>query len=282
MPPLFLINICRAKFICMSREPDVVSHWLVNAARYPLLPKEEALRLGKIIQDPKSSEPRRKRAIEKLVVHNLRLVPNVARKFCRLQRAYSYRDAHMIDLLQMGVFGLKRAAEKYDPSRGYAFSTYAIPWIRQSINRYALANISPIRVPESTLRDISKMSTDLDQAKPDDMSDAKWYRVSDAFLALHCNSIDAPMSGREDVDNYHETIASTVHHYEQPEMTFDQIVEGVSIDENAKQMLYKRFMQSSGFVEIGEDMGVSPNTVKRSIRRSLFLIRKQKMDKLKC
>lgn len=266
----------------MSQNQDSVSFWLNNAAKYPLLPKAEVLRLAKIVQDPDSSPRCREKAVDKIVTHNLRLIPNVARKFCRLKRAYSYRDVNLIDLLQMGVFGLRRAAEKFDPERGYAFSTYAIPWIRQSVNRYALANISPIRVPESTLREITDLSGDLLGVKPEDMTNAKWNRLSDAFLALGCNSIDAPISNGETVDNYHETIASKVQHCEKPSMSFDQIIKDVSIDQQGKDILYKRYMENSDFVEIAREMGIAPSTVKRSIRKSIGLIRNQKMDILKC
>ena len=60
----------------------------------------------------------------------------------------------MADYLQQGYFGLRRAAEKFDPERGYTFSTYAAAWIRQALGRYHVENISMVRVPESSAREI--------------------------------------------------------------------------------------------------------------------------------
>src|SRR3954464_12827728 len=79
-------------------------------------------------------------AKDRLVSSNLRLVASVARR-------YVGRGLPMEDLLQEGVVGLIRAAEKYDWRRGTRFSTYAVPWIRQSIT-HALANTSRmVRLP---------------------------------------------------------------------------------------------------------------------------------------
>lgn len=76
------------------------------------------------------------------VTHNLRLVRNLA-----LKASMGFPLVEIEDLFQMGVFGLIRAIEKWDWSLGYKFSTYAVWWIRQSINRFAIDSDQLIRIP---------------------------------------------------------------------------------------------------------------------------------------
>ena len=103
-------------------------------AEHPLLTAADERRLARLIERGDLH------AKDRLVSSNLRLVASVARR-------YVGRGLPMEDLLQEGVVGLIRAAEKYDWRRGTRFSTYAVPWIRQSIT-HALANTSRmVRLP---------------------------------------------------------------------------------------------------------------------------------------
>jgi RNA polymerase primary sigma factor len=103
-------------------------------AEHPLLTAAEERRLARRIERGDLA------AKDRLVRSNLRLVASVARR-------HMGRGLPMEDLLQEGVVGLIRAAEKYDWRRGTRFSTYAVPWIRQSISQ-ALANTSRlVRLP---------------------------------------------------------------------------------------------------------------------------------------
>ncbi|MBI4448620.1 sigma-70 family RNA polymerase sigma factor [Candidatus Woesearchaeota archaeon] len=79
---------------------------------------------------------------EKLILVNLRLVVSVARRYFK-----KYRCASMMDVISWGNDGLFHAVEKFDPHKGYKFSTYAIWWIRQSIIRGSMDDSRTIRVP---------------------------------------------------------------------------------------------------------------------------------------
>lgn len=117
--------------------------WLAGAGRYPLLTAAEEITYGNAVrawQDdpdgPDAAPPRIRRAglraRERLVQCNLRLVASSCRGW--------FHRAHAVgldreDVLQIGAIGLQRAAEKFDPARGYKFSTYATAWIQQGVRR---------------------------------------------------------------------------------------------------------------------------------------------------
>jgi RNA polymerase primary sigma factor len=136
---------------------DTIQAYLNEIGRYPLLTKAQEVMLGAQVQawiaiqskdrDTYSEEELQIekigiRARAKFINCNLRLVVNVARKYTRLAKTLDF-----MDLVQEGNIGLARAVEKFDPTRGYAMSTYAYWWIRQSIQRAMQATDSTIRLP---------------------------------------------------------------------------------------------------------------------------------------
>jgi len=262
----------------MSKDHDTVGFWLETAGKYPLLPKHEMLRLARIIQDPKSSEQKKHRAVNKLVLHNLKLIPKAARKFTGCKRSYNFGDCNTVDLMQAGVFGLKRAAEKYDPSRGYAFSTYAMPWIKQSLQRYAYANLSNIRVPESTLRDVFNMTSRVDREKPKDMCPLKWNRITDAYFALNINSLDAKVDNKhhDDCNDMHEAIASKTHYCPESKHTFDEILSDVEISDEDRLILYRYYIENTKHSDIAKELGKSTESIRYRASRAVRKIRQHK------
>jgi RNA polymerase nonessential primary-like sigma factor len=86
-------------------------------------------------------------ARQRMIEHNLRLVVNVAKHFL-------HRGLPLLDLVEEGNLGLMHALEKYDPERGFRFSTYATWWIRQSIERALMNQTRTIRLPVHVIREI--------------------------------------------------------------------------------------------------------------------------------
>lgn len=131
---------------------DSVKIYLQQIGKIKLLSNEEELKVAKKIKEENSEE-----AKKTLVNANLRLVVSIAKK-------YIGRGLSFLDLIQEGNMGLMRAAEKFDYTKGYKFSTYATWWIQQSITRAIADKSRLIRLPVhmiETLSKIKKISMDL-------------------------------------------------------------------------------------------------------------------------
>ena len=111
-----------------------VKIYLKEAGRYPLLSREEELRLAAAAKNGNE------KAKTDLVNHNLRLVVSIAKK-------YMGRGLPLLDLIQEGNIGLIKAVDKYDPAKGFKFSTYATYWIKQAVSRAIIEKGRNIRVP---------------------------------------------------------------------------------------------------------------------------------------
>jgi RNA polymerase primary sigma factor len=117
-----------------SHTTDALQLFLNEMSRYPLLTAEEEVELAKLI------ERGDKAAKDRMVNSNLRLVVSIAKR-------YQGHGLSLLDLIQEGIIGLIRAAEKFDWRRGYKFSTYATWWIRQAVQRGVANKARTIRMP---------------------------------------------------------------------------------------------------------------------------------------
>lgn len=129
-----------------------ITKWLDNAGKFPRLSAESINTMAKQIQALPADSTKRKRLVNKLVQHNLLLVVNFVKKFMDRKSHNRWGSPETLDYLQVGVLGLIRAAEKFDPCRGYTFSTYATFWMRSAVGRYNLKTITPVHVSESATR----------------------------------------------------------------------------------------------------------------------------------
>ena len=123
---------------------DSVRLYLREIGKIPLLTSEEELELAnKVVAGDKKAK-------DKMAEANMRLVVSIAKR-------YVGRGLDLLDLIQEGNTGLLRAVEKFDPSKGFKFSTYATWWIRQAITRAIADQARTIRIPVHMVETINKL-----------------------------------------------------------------------------------------------------------------------------
>lgn len=147
-------SVCKT-FNSISNDDDILQMYLKDVGKIKLISFKEEKRLGKLIQEGAAHQA--EIAKRKLVQANLRLVVSIAKK-------YIGQGVLFMDLVQEGSLGLIKAAEKYDYSREFKFSTYATWWIKQTIIR-SISNCSrTIRIPvhmSDKIRKYKKIVTEL-------------------------------------------------------------------------------------------------------------------------
>lgn len=132
----------RGKFLSSQKQLDATQLYLNEIGFSPLLTPEEEVYFARLAR--KGEESGRKRMIES----NLRLVVKIARR-------YVNRGLTLLDLIEEGNLGLIRAVEKFDPERGFRFSTYATWWIRQTIERAIMNQTRTIRLPIHVVKELN-------------------------------------------------------------------------------------------------------------------------------
>lgn len=123
---------------------DSERYYLKEISRIPLLTSEEEYDLAVRISNGDE------KAKEEMITRNLRLVKSIAKQYC----IYNNGNLKLLDLIQDGSFGLIKATEKFDVTKGYKFSTYATWWVRQAITRAIKDSGRLIRIPEYLMEDI--------------------------------------------------------------------------------------------------------------------------------
>jgi len=131
-----------SRYYSSSKQLDATQLYLNEIGFSPLLTPEEEVYFARLAR--KGEESGRKRMIES----NLRLVVKIARR-------YVNRGLTLLDLIEEGNLGLIRAVEKFDPERGFRFSTYATWWIRQTVERGIMNQTRTIRLPIHVVKELN-------------------------------------------------------------------------------------------------------------------------------
>ena len=285
------------------RGADPISWYLASIGREPLLTAAEEIELGNQVQammlileseqEAEANDQQRKtlrvgrRAKARMMKANLRLVVSVAKK-------YQGKGLELLDLIQEGSLGLERAVEKFDPTRGYKFSTYAFWWIRQSMTRAIACQSRTIRLPvhlSERLTAIRRVSLDLAHklgAMPSRSEIAEAMNIPvtelDSLLrqSLTTSSLDAPINGEEGRSFVGDLIADLS--IEEPldrverGMHHEQLGQWLShLTEQEREVLQLRFglegEERHTLAEIGRKLDVSRERVRQVELKALRKLR---------
>jgi RNA polymerase primary sigma factor len=292
----------RASESSRRRSSDPITWYLATIGREPLLTPAEEIELGNQVQtmmhlleegDREYTDLEKKllrigkRSKQRMMKANLRLVVSVAKK-------YQGKGLELLDLIQEGSLGLERAVEKFDPTRGYKFSTYAFWWIRQSMTRAIACQSRTIRLPvhlSERLTAIRKVSLDLAHklgAMPSrqEIAEAMAMPIDelDGLLrqALTTSSLDAPVNGDEGRSFLGDLIADSSE--EEP---LDRVERGIHqeqlgrwlshLSDQERQVLHLRFglegEERHTLAEIGRQLDVSRERVRQVELKALRKLR---------
>lgn len=247
----------------------------------PLLTAEEEVYYAKRVQ--KGDPAARRRMIES----NLRLVVKIARR-------YGNRGLPLLDLIEEGNLGLMRAVEKFDPDRGFRFSTYATWWIRQTIERAIMNQTRTIRLPIHVVKELNvylrasrELTQQLDhEPTPEEVAIALDRPLDEVKEMLGLNervtSVDAPASNEADKPLL-DTIADPTE--QNPvELLIDQNLHDNleqwlgELNENQREVLARRYgllgYERATLEEVGHVIGLTRERVRQIQIEGLKTLRK--------
>jgi len=263
---------------------DSVKIYLQQIGKIPLLSFEEELETARQIKENNSQKAR-----ETLINANLRLVVSIAKK-------YIGRGLSFLDLIQEGNLGLMKAAEKFDYTKGYKFSTYATWWIQQAITRGIADKSRMIRLPVHMIEMLSRikkatieLSTELNRVPTKEEIAAKVDMPVNKLVQLMKSSqstisIETPANQKDDNSKIADFIVDDTHSTPDTKVTQENLLEDVrkmlnQLNPKEKDVLIMRYGldnngQKKTLDEIGQRYGVSRERIRQIETRAIAKLKK--------
>ncbi len=249
---------------------DATQLYLNEIGFSPLLSAQEEVYFSRL--SLKGDDAARKRMIES----NLRLVVKIARR-------YINRGLTLLDLIEEGNLGLIRAVEKFDPERGFRFSTYATWWIRQTIERALMNQTRTIRLPIHVVKELNvylraarQLTQKLDhEPKPEEIAEMLDRPVRDVKRMLSLNervaSVDVPMGPDSDksvVENITGENITDPSELLQNSNLHGSLTDWLSeLSEKQREVIARRFgllgYEMSTLEDVGREIGLTRERVRQ-------------------
>ncbi|AXY00323.1 RNA polymerase sigma factor RpoS [Vibrio alfacsensis] len=282
-------TVVREELDASNKSLDATQLYLGEIGFSPLLTAEEEVLYAR--RALRGDEAARKRMIES----NLRLVVKISRR-------YSNRGLALLDLIEEGNLGLIRAVEKFDPERGFRFSTYATWWIRQTIERALMNQTRTIRLPIHVVKELNiylrtarELSQKLDhEPTAEEIAAQLDIPVEDVSKMLRLNerisSVDTPIGG--DGEKALLDIIPDVSNSDPEVSTQDDDIKSSLIhwleelNPKQKEVLARRFgllgYEPSTLEEVGREIGLTRERVRQiqveGLRRLREILIKQGLN----
>jgi RNA polymerase primary sigma factor len=259
-----------------SETPELLAKYLAHIGQGDLLTHEEEIDLSRRAKQGDA------RARQRLIEKNLRLVVSVAKKY----RGYGLPFE---DLIQEGNIGLMKAVEKFDPDRGFRFSTYATWWIRQAVQRAVADKGRTIRVPVHMTEKIRKVSRALSELavelerEPTEEEVARrlGWDPEEVRLTMSAmpdaTSLDQPVSSEDTASQLGDFIederVSDTPDTVMREMETTQLKEAIEgLPERARYVLVRRYglddREPATLAELGDELDISRERVRQLQREA--------------
>ena len=263
---------------------DSVKMYLQQIGKIPLLSFDEEMAVAKEIKENNSQK-----AKETLISSNLRLVVKKKKK-------YIGRGLSFLDLIQEGNMGLMKAAEKFDYTKGYKFSTYATWWIQQSITRGIADKSRMIRLPVHMIETLGKikrasieLSSELNRMPTKEEIAAKLNMPLSKLSALMKSaqstiSIETPANQKDDSSKIADFIVDESHLTPDTKVTQESLLDDIhkmlnQLNQKEKDVLIMRYGlddngQKKTLDEIGTRYGVSRERIRQIETRAISKLKK--------
>ena len=259
-----------------SEPPELLAKYLAHIGQGELLSHEEEIDLSK------RAKQGDERAKHRLIEKNLRLVVSVAKKYRGMGLSFE-------DLIQEGNLGLMRAVEKFDPDRGFRFSTYATWWIRQAVQRAVADKGRTIRVPvhmtekiRKVSRAMSELAVELErEPAEDEVARRLGWDPEEVRLTMSAmpdaTSLDQPVSSEDTASQLGDFIederVSDTPDTVMREMETTQLKEAIErLPERARYVLVRRYglddREPATLAELGDELDISRERVRQLQREA--------------
>lgn len=255
----------------ITHATDATQLYLHDIGISPLLSAEEEVYFARLARDGVAS------ARQRMIESNLRLVVKIARK-------YSNRGMSFLDLIEEGNLGLIHAVEKFDPEKGFRFSTYATWWIRQTIERALMSQTRTVRLPVHIVKELNvylRAARELSQKLDHEPSAEEIAKLLDKPISTVENmlgltekitSIDNSFSGEDGEKSLLDTLSDPQTLDPADEIQNNELSHSLEhwlelLPERQREVLMRRFglagFEAATLEDVGEQIGLTRERVRQ-------------------